>query len=203
MRAIRLPSGIMVRQTISVRTKTYRHILICCQAICYGIMSVKTAQATFFNQSFVSDEKCHIITSHPATPSCRLMTAVLAGDSPILLAFVQSVALKCPITYILNFSGEWEKWTKESNYSVKCQECLNKYTWVQPFYWDALTYCGVKEHHIIKLRLPVCYSLCPYFRKVTKGSSCEKVKRHLSSDNSIPIHISPYATSIMIIAWAK
>lgn len=59
-----------------------------------------------FNQSIVSDEKCHIISSHPAFLSCKVMTAVLADDSPILLAFVQPVALKCTITCISNFSGE-------------------------------------------------------------------------------------------------
>lgn len=71
---------------------------------------------------------------------------------------------------------------------------------------------GVKQHHIIECRVPVCYFMCLNF-KVSRGRllspantgkrESEVVKRHLSSDNSIPIHVLPYAASIMIIAWAK
>ena len=97
MRAIKLPSGIMVKQTITVRTKTYRHILICYQAICYGVMSKTGTKDISFNQSPVSDERCNVIISHPATDDCSLGYLIVAALLCLLL-FIETA-----MTHTSNF----------------------------------------------------------------------------------------------------
>lgn len=128
--------------------KPFRHILICCQAICYGIMSENSTKDIIFNQSLVSEEKCNIIISHPTTLPRGLMSAVFAIElwQPCFVCLCLLSGFETAVT--LGLTGEWFR---------EFKSCY-----------------GSEQHRVIQCKVPVCYYVC---REAGRLLSCANTKK--------------------------
>lgn len=176
LRAIKLPSGILVRQTITVSTKTYRHILICSQAICCGIMPENSTKDILINVLFLIRNVILLSAIQPLCPTDQWLQSWLVMVLFNLLLFTEWL-WNCHETYVFQTLDDFVckmpdvffrqyKFVNSRNGSCNNPCGVGTTSAVLPvFQGFALELpLGVKECDIIELSVPVCYFLCFHFR---------------------------------------